>query len=241
MVSKDCRFTIGYTYYNEPHLLEKQIEYWNNYPHQIQIILIDDGSELYPAKDVLKDFTYPNFQLWRIEKDLGFNSHGCRNLIAHISESDNILFMDIDCFMSPENVSFLKKCNFNPEKLYKFNLFNATSKKWTEYPGHHNVFLVNKGKYWQAGGYDESFTGHHMGDREFLRRLSDYTKVSKITESLGVTVVRGGRKLVVDDLVDKTTYDDENMIIKVPKKSPSEKDLVGTVKEKINFSYSRLL
>jgi len=241
MESKDCRFTIGYTYYNEPHLLEKQIEYWNNFPHQIQIILIDDGSKLYPAEEVLKDFTYPNFQLWKVDEDLGFNSHGCRNLIANLAESDNILFMDMDCFISPENVAFLKKVNFDSKKIYKFNLFNPSSKQWSDFPGHHNVFIVNRDVFWQAGGYDESFTGYHKGDREFLRRLEKIATVSKISNSLGISVVRGGRKVEVSSEVTKTTYDDENMILKVPKKAPSEKDLIGKVTKKINFSYSRIL
>lgn len=241
MESKDCRFTIGYTYYNEPELLKKQIEYWNNFPHEIQIILVDDGSCEFPAEEVLKDFTYPNFQLWKVDEDLGFNSHGCRNLIADLAESDNILFMDIDCFMSPENVAYLKKVHFNPQKVYKFNLFNPTTKKWAEFPGHHNVFLINRDTFWQAGGYDESFTGYHKGDREFLQRLEKISTVSKITNSFGISVVRGGRKTKISPDVTKTTYDDENMILKIPKKVPSDKEIVGKITKKINFSYSRIL
>jgi len=241
MASKDCRFTIGYTYYNEPHLLEEQMKLWERYPHQIQIILVDDGSELFPAYDIVKDINYPNFQLWRVEKDLGFNSHGCRNLIAHVAESDNILFMDIDSQISPENIAFLKKCAFSKEKLYKFNLYNSCTYRTEDFPGHPNIFLINKETFWEAGGYDESFTGWHKGDREFMRRLDQYTELAKLSPSLGVTVVRGGRRIVVDTSVDKTTYDDNNMVIKTPALTPSDAELVGKVTTKINFPYSRLL
>lgn len=58
---------------------------------------------------------------------------------------------------------------------------------------------------------------------------------------MGITVVRGGRKAVVDKSVDLITYDDEEMLIRLPRPSPKEVDLVGTVKEKINFSYTRML
>ena len=63
MASKDCRFTIGYTYYNEPELLRQQLNLWKHYPHQVEIILVDDGSEEFPAYDIVKDFDNPNFQL----------------------------------------------------------------------------------------------------------------------------------------------------------------------------------
>jgi len=241
MASKDCRFTIGYTYYNEPELLQQQLNLWKHYPHQVEIILVDDGSKEFPAYDIVKDFDYPNFQLWRVDEDLGFNSHGCRNLIADIASCDNILFSDIDCHFSPETIAFLKRVTFNPERLYYFSFYSSASFKYYPWPGHPNVFIVNKDKFWEAGGYDESFTGWHHGDREFIERLQIVTELSKISDHIGFTVVRGARKCEVDARVDKTTYDDVHMVIKIPTSMPPESELKDTVKEKINFSYSRLL
>jgi hypothetical protein len=241
MASKDCRFTLGFTYYNEPELLRQQLNLWKHYPHQVEIILVDDGSEEFPAYDIVKDFDYPTFQLWRVDEDLGFNSHGCRNLIAELATCDNILFSDIDCHFSPETIAFLKRVNFNPERLYYFSFYSSASFQYHPWPGHPNVFAINKDKFWEAGGYDESFTGWHHGDREFIERLQIVTELSKISDHLGFTVVRGARKCEVDARVDKTTYDDVNMVIKIPTCMPPESELKGTVKEKINFSYSRLL
>jgi len=241
MASKDCRFTLGYTYYNEPELLRQQLNLWKHYPHQVEIILVDDGSEEFPAYDIVKDFDYPNFQLWRVDEDLGFNSHGCRNLIAELADCEMILFSDIDCHFSPETIAFLKRVTFNPEKLYKFAFYSSASFIYTPWPGHPNVFAVSKDKFWEAGGYDESFTGWHHGDREFIDRLEVITEPSKMQEHLGFTVVRGARKCMIDASVDKTTYDDIRMTIKIPNAMPPEKQLIGTVTEKINFQYSRLL
>lgn len=239
MASKDCRFTIGYTYYNEPELLQQQLNLWKHYPHQVEIILVDDGSEEFPAYDIVKNFEYPNFQLWRVDEDLGFNSHGCRNLIADLTSCDKILFSDIDCHFSPETIAFLKRVSFNPEKLYYFSFYSSASFQYHSWPGHPNVFLVSKDKFWEAGGYDESFTGWHTGDREFIERLGVITEPAKIADYLGFTVVRGARKCEIDAAVHRITYDDVNMVIKIPHKMPN--NLKGTVKEKINFSYSRLL
>lgn len=241
MDSKDYRLTIGYTYYDEPELLKNQIDHWLRFPSEIQIILVDDGSQKYPAYDFLKDLDIPNFQLWQVEKDLGFNSHGCRNLIAKIAPTDFILFMDIDCLISPDQVGYLKRVRFNPEKMYRFAMMDSSNNKYHPWPGHLNVFLVNKHKYWEAGGYDESFTGWHKGDREFHRRLHKVVRPAKLTNSLGITVVRGGRKAVLDPSLNRTVYDDDAMLIRLPKKPPKEKDIVGTIEEKINFPYTRKL
>lgn len=239
MESKDYRFTVGYTYYDEPELLSEQIKLWNRYPHQIEIILVDDGSQKYPAENYTSLIEHPGFRLYKVDEDLGFNSHGCRNLIAHVSASDNILFSDIDCHFSPETMAFLKRISFNKDKFYKFSFYYANKFQYHVYPGHPNVFLVNKQGFWEAGGYDESFTGWHTGDREFLVRLNTVSQQSMINESIGFTLVRGGRKTVLDTTVDKIQYDNDKMVISVPSKMP--KDLKGTVTKKINFSYSKIL
>jgi len=241
MESTDYRFTIGYTYYDEPEYLRSQIELWIRFPPEVEIILIDDGSQKYPAIDLLKDLDIPNLQVWCVDEDLGFNSHGCRNLIAKLASTDHILFLDIDCLISPDSVGYLKTVKFKHDKLYRFAMMNSSNKKYYKYPGHLNVFLVHKDKYWEAGGYDESFTGYHKGDREFHKRLELVTKASKLTNSLGITVVRGGRKVILDKSVSFATYDDVNMVIRMPKLPPKESDLIGTVQTKINFSYSQLL
>jgi len=241
MDSKEYRFTVGFTYYNEPQLLKNQLEFWLRYPPEVEIILVDDGSQKYPAYDILKDLDIPNFQLWQVDEDLGFNGHGCRNLITKLASTDFVLYLDIDCLMSPDSIGFLKTIKFRKDRLYRFAMMNTANKKYYRYPGHQNVFLVSKEKYWEAGGYDESFTGYHKGDREFHKRLESVTISSKLSTILGINVVRGGRKAVVDKSVDLITYDDEEMLIRLPRPSPKEVDLVGTVKEKINFSYTRML
>lgn len=239
MASKDCRFTIGYTYYDEPELLLEQISLWKKYPHEVEIILVDDGSQKYPAYDIVKDLELPYFHLYVVDEDLGFNSHGCRNLISKVASCDFILFSDIDCQFAPEVIAFLKTVSFNTDRIYKFCMYVTESFKYFPWPSHPNVFIVDRYKFWEAGGYDESFTGWHYGDREFIDLLEKVVTLSKISEHLGFTVVRGARKTYIDTSVDKITYDDETMVIKIPRRMPA--NLAGTVKEKINFSYSQLL
>ena len=89
---------------------------WENWPSMVDIFLVDDGSSRTRAEEVLEGWEVPEWgptlQLWRCTRDLGFNSHGCRNLIAKYAQTDVIAFFDIDQVMYPGDVARLKKFNF---------------------------------------------------------------------------------------------------------------------------------
>ena len=52
-----------YPYYENPQMLERQVENWNRYAGDlrdaIRIILIDDGSKKYPAEPIFKHCKAP--------------------------------------------------------------------------------------------------------------------------------------------------------------------------------------
>ena len=97
------RITAGYTYFQDRQQLEQQLLIWKEWPSFIDIFLVDDGSEKDQALDVIKETDWdlpdygPTFQLWRVTRNLGFNSHGCRNLIAKYALSDHIAFLILIC------------------------------------------------------------------------------------------------------------------------------------------------
>lgn len=240
------RLTIAYTYYNEPELLKEQIKLWEDYPPGVEIMVIDDGSEEYPAYDILKDvyFTYGvNFQLWKVARDLGFNSHGCRNLAAKYAPTDQICFLDIDMRLNPGDVGHLRRIAMNPKTIYRFNMYAVFKKQWYPYPGHINCFIVNKDTFWEAGGYDESYTGHHYGDRPFHKELDKLTK--QANTGLTLNNYRTGRKMVTDyGLADDTimpVYDNVEMKIKYPGEIPDFDAMANTLKSKLNFPFVRLM
>jgi glycosyltransferase involved in cell wall biosynthesis len=239
MASKDYRFTIGYTYYEDPELLQEQINLWKYYPPGIEIIVVDDGSSIFPAEDLLKDIKIqPHIKLYEVDEDLGFNSHGCRNLIASVASSEFILFCDIDCQFPPSDIANLKTKKFNSNSTYRFGSYSISSYRHSK-QGHVNVFVVNKEKFWEAGGYDESFTGWHYGDREFLDRLEKITD-NRIL-SMSCTIVRGKRETIIDEDIVKTEYNNYSNTLKTPIKEKTYAEMRGTVETKINFSYTQVL
>ena len=91
--------TLIHTYYNEPDHLRRNLETWYTFDFPIKIMIVDDGSMIHPAYDVLKDVSLPEnvtLSLYRVKDDIGFNSHGARNLAAKVADSEWLLFLDID-------------------------------------------------------------------------------------------------------------------------------------------------
>ncbi len=229
--------TIIHTYYNEKTLLETQIERWNVYNQPVNIILIDDGSQKIPAIQVLKEHTlsdFINFSLYRVKEDIGFNSHGCRNLGARVANTEWLVFLDIDYTLQPSDLKRLHEDLLDSDSWYEMNAkFKGRGDPYVAL----NQFIIPKKIYLDEGGYDESFVPFHHGDREFLSRLeAKYNKQN--LNWLNLTCRRGGRKPIVDDNITIPVYDDENMVFYTPKFNEHE---IQKTDSKINFKWEQLL
>lgn len=167
-----------YPYYENPKMLERQIENWNRYAGElrdnVRLLLIDDGSQKYPAEPIIKECKLP-FHLYRITVDIPWNQHGARNLGAKkaCTEAENYwLFMsDMDVLLTAETAFDLFSRDLDPGRYYTFErafLPNLVRRKT-----HCNTFLVKRNTYWAVGGYDEDYCGTYGGDGPFLRALNN--------------------------------------------------------------------
>jgi hypothetical protein len=169
----DPLLTISVTYYNEPKYLNEWINQqsiWEKMCMPIHLQVIDDGSQITPASEIIKEGA-ANISLYRVTEDLGFNSHGCRNLGMKVAPTSWVLLSDIDMIypISTLNEILLDIENFkiSQDLYYQFKLINYKSTTL-------NNFLVHKDTFWKTGGYDEEFTGLHYGDRTFLANLGQF-------------------------------------------------------------------
>jgi hypothetical protein len=169
----DPLLTISVAYYNEPKYLNEWINQqsiWEKMCMPIHLQVIDDGSQITPASEIIKDGA-ANISLYRVTEDLGFNSHGCRNLGMKVAPTSWVLLSDIDMIypISTLNEILLDIENFkiSQDLYYQFKLINYKSTTF-------NNFLVHKDTFWKTGGYDEEFTGLHYGDRPFLANLGQF-------------------------------------------------------------------
>ena len=73
------------TYYNEPHFLSWWYSTFKTFYEEgidIELNIADDGSMRQSAESFFdKKPPMPNMRLFRVLEDIGFNSHGARNLL----------------------------------------------------------------------------------------------------------------------------------------------------------------
>lgn len=123
-----------------------------------------------------------NITGFKVTEDIGFNSHGCRNLAMLKSEYYWNMLLDMDCYLNKhavyqilhtklkDNIIYcfkVKKTKYNPDKYDYFD-----EKGILKIVAHPNVFLINKPCFWSGGGYDIEFAGLRYGDKEFFVALN---------------------------------------------------------------------
>ena len=191
--------TIITTYYNNREFLESFIEDFKKinliYP-ELKLLVIDDGSKEHPASSFCEAFE--GFNLYTITEDIGFNSHGARNLGVEISTTHWNLLIDVDYDLSSVRFDILTELDFSEDTVYMLDV---------------NAFLTNKTVYMSCHGYDEEFYNMHFGDRIFTSYIKrKFKTVYPLPRA--PRVKRGKWKVIRSEDVDITTY--EGNVMKHP-------------------------
>jgi|TARA_R110000782_G_scaffold120120_1_gene210993 glycosyltransferase involved in cell wall biosynthesis len=182
---KKRKITLGTTYYNNPEAIQIFID--NHAEHADELIIVDDGSPDFPLTDTITPTE--KIKIFRVKKDYGFNSHGCRNLIMTVASNDWVVLMDSDrLFYNPEySFNFFRKTPLLTHRRYTFVCHAG-------YVGNQihesvNDFLICKQHFFSVGGYDEEFMGSRCGDREFFIQLKTIG-IDKNIPSIDVLLTR---------------------------------------------------
>ena len=232
--------TIIQTYYNDPNYLNQAIAAWNSYEVPVSIILIDDGSEEYPAFEIMKQQTFSDnikVSLYEVTEDIGFNSHGCRNLGAAVAKTDWLIFLDIDHFLNSSELNKLYKMKLSEDSWYGFTTIHNGGVLLMG-GGPSNTFMCTKKMFERGGGYDEFYTPHHYGDREFLTMMRSKFNWIKLSDII-IDCRRGGRgNATIDPTLTKPVYDNVNIKIKSP---PFDLSKIKYHDKRLNFAWKKLL
>lgn len=161
------KISLGTTYYNNP---EQILEFVKTHVDFVdELIIVDDGSQHYPLNTVICSSS--KIRLFRVKKDYGFNSHGCRNLIMSVATNDWVVLLDSDRkFIYPEIAfNIIKDTKLNPKVRYRFwvHVMELTKSLHESV----NDYLIHKDHFFSVGGYDEELIGVRSGDREFFKQL----------------------------------------------------------------------
>ena len=215
------------TYYNEPKLLWELLESFDNDTFS-KIVIVDDGSKIHPAEPIVRMFSDLPITLLRIKEDLGFNSHGARNLGMKHVDTEWAIITDIDMYFDAGICNRISQVTQTaPPNMY----FNFWISHKQDFIGRcemsHNDICIRPSEFWVSGGYDEEFVGRHWGDRQLMDRVNSYLTRATIPNIL--IDRRLARKCIMTDDVSITTYTDAVLYHpRMPKKEMAKiTELVG--------------
>lgn len=167
------RLSIIYSYYENPTQLSIQLAHWQSYPREIKnkchFIVVDDGSPRNPAFNIIGSNPKINLSLYRVNVNIPWNSHGCRNLAAQQTKDKWLFISDMDLVLDADGIKNIFEQDLSETAIYRFarvTMPNHEPKK------HHcNTWLLRRDQYWEFGGYDEDYCGTYGGDGPFARAL----------------------------------------------------------------------
>ncbi len=153
-----------------------------------ELIIVDDGSaDIYHILNYAKPSE--KIKLYRVKKDYGFNSHGCRNLIMKEASNEFVILLDSDRKIDDPDVALrsIKRRNLNKSTLYRF--VGHALKIGNRIHESVNDYLISKTHFFSAGGYDEEWIGYRNGDRQFFEQLKFFGK-EKILHEVNIILLR---------------------------------------------------
>lgn len=176
------KVTIALPYYENKTMLQLQLATWQAYPEElkkrIKIILVDDGSQEFPARDVIGKTDLP-LQLFRVKEDIPWNQHGARNLAMKQLGKEWAFLTDMDLVLTTDNLAKMLELPVFSTQHYTFERLKMPDKEAYKY--HPNTFLVHSGIYWKINGYDTHYCGTYGGDGPFKRDLEKITARMHVT------------------------------------------------------------
>lgn len=170
--------TIVHPFYNEHNRFELQYSNWIQWSNRVRdcvrITLIDDGSpnpvHKYITKNKDKRLSYFNFDIYRIMKNLKWNTPGALNLGLTVAPTEWVLIMDSDCAFDSDNMEKLLDADPEPNAVYKFPRQRVGSE--TEDLDNTRylpcTILMHKSLIWKFGGFNEDYTGEYSGGYAFF-------------------------------------------------------------------------
>ena len=145
--------------YNAQQPVARQLALWQQFSPalrtRLKFLVIDDHSDV----PLQVDKTGLDMRLVRVDDDIDWNMPGCRNLAATLAETEWMLFFDVDNVASEASLQKIVDALARLDKR-RLHVFRRTENGVDVEP-HINSFLITRQGFFQAGGYDEDFSGHY--------------------------------------------------------------------------------
>jgi len=186
-------------YYDNPNMLGHHVHKWLGYSDDVRsslrIIVVDDGSPVSPAVDVIRRYHRQllvrglDVKVYRVVPDIPWNQDGARNLGMRVCDTEWALMTDMDHTLIQSDAAVM--CQYIREGLVSDAYFLPRQflVDGTEIPVHANTFLFRVADFWRVGGYDEDFAGFYGSDGNF-RKCARGLGLRELPVNFGLTVWR---------------------------------------------------
>lgn len=199
--SSQPRLSVVLGYYNDAAPLARRVSEWKAYPapvlRQTEFVVVDDGSQTQPltkAKVGALVTGAPGLRLvaCRINRDVGWNNHGARNVGAFVAQGKTLLMLDMDCVLTPAQmtVALAASLDLDGKTALYFARALVTAPRVPIKPSP-NMFLITRAAFWRMGGYNEDLTGFYGTDKEFKSRMAGFGIVRRVDRRVSLLVDMG--------------------------------------------------
>lgn len=195
--------TLIVPYYRNRKMLDEQLKTWEQYPQGYEIILVDDGSSE-PAADIVSEFKpelSAGLKIYRIDVDIPWNRGGARNLGTQEADTDWIIHIDIDHILPSPAAWELLSLPVSHKHWYRFPRYRIGKADETRRKDaipdnqetgpikpHIDSYLCTRSMYWDAGGYNEDFSGCLGGGSPFLAEMTKLSEPALLPEDVYLNV-----------------------------------------------------
>lgn len=242
----DLGLSIVHPFYNNKERFDIQLSNWGAYSsiikQRVNFLIVDDGSSppvhTYITNQQRKRLDL-NTQIYRIMKDIKWNTPGALNLGVMKAKNDWVLIMDSDCLLKPESIFHLMD-NFAPKEDW---FYYFPRKRITDDPVKEKItrylpcaILFNKKSFFTVGGFDEDFVGANSGgygifDNHFEILIGRYGYVRGFLKDINITeyILPNDKPSYTREHINKnlrTHYD------KITKRKPINRNIINFEWEK---------
>jgi hypothetical protein len=154
--------TIALLYYNNGDKILRHLTEWEKFNDRCSFVVIDDGSQVDPARPHLQGHRHLDLRLFRIREDIAWNIPGARNLAATVATTPWILIGDMDTVVTAETFEgILPLCLAGPGTLHMFNRKCTHMEDKLHLAGRISPgsMLYHRADFWRQGGYHEDMRG----------------------------------------------------------------------------------
>ncbi len=173
--------TLIIPYFDQPMMLQKQLDVVATYPNEWRVIIVDDHS-VKPAEEIVK--MTDRVELYRVDEDVKWNRSMARNLGAQQAKTEWIMQVDTDHILPYESACRLLLHPIFPVRWYRFPRFRVGKADETRMKddldrdcefgrikNHVDSYLITRNDYLRTGGYDPDYAGCLGGGGAFIERL----------------------------------------------------------------------